>query len=136
SHHPDPSAGREAPRDPSVPSRGAESEPQRPRGPFRPPPGTGEGGGGSICSFSMGPPTTPRQTPRGRHGVPRGSIAAVAAAAAMMVAVGLPGERAAAQVPSPDEIIARVSEASASISGIADAAFKLWIKKPVTERPN
>jgi hypothetical protein len=60
----------------------------------------------------------------------------VAAAAALLVAVGLLGERAAAQVPSPDEIIARVSEASASISGIADAIFKMWIKKPVTERPN
>ena len=84
----------------------------------------------------MGPLTTSRQTPRGRHAGPFGSIAAVAATVVLMVAVGLPGERAAAQVPSPDEIIARVSEASASISGIADAAFKLWIKKPVTERPN
>jgi len=54
----------------------------------------------------------------------------------LMGAFGLLGEIAAAQVPSPDEIIARVAAASSSISGTADAVFKLWIKKPLTEPSN
>ncbi|TMI89050.1 MAG: hypothetical protein E6H00_10800 [Bacillati bacterium ANGP1] len=84
----------------------------------------------------MWPPTAPRQTSRGRCAFPFGSPAAAAAAAVLMAAVGLPGERAAAQVPPPEEIVARVAAASASISGTADAVFKLWIKKPLTERSN
>ena len=61
---------------------------------------------------------------------------AVATAAALMVALLLLTERTAAQPPPPEEVLSRVSAASGSISGIADAVFKLWIEKPVTGRPN
>lgn len=62
----------------------------------------------------------------------------VATAATLMVLVVLLYEGAAAEVVSPEEIFSRVSMASASIQSVvsADAVFKLWIKKPVTEPPD
>ncbi|TMI88067.1 MAG: hypothetical protein E6H00_13990 [Bacillati bacterium ANGP1] len=61
---------------------------------------------------------------------------AAATAAALVVTLGLPSERTAAQPPLPEEVRSRVSAASGTISGTADAVFKLWIEKPVSGRPN
>jgi len=70
------------------------------------------------------------------HPYPPPPSRAVATAAALMVALLLLSEPTAAQPPPPEEVLSRVSAASGSISGIADAVFKLWIEKPVTGPPN
>ncbi|TMI78949.1 MAG: hypothetical protein E6H03_11155 [Bacillati bacterium ANGP1] len=64
------------------------------------------------------------------------SSRAVATAAALVLTLGLLSEQTAAQPPPPAEVLSRVSAASGSISGIADAVFRLWIEKPVTGPPN